>query len=294
MNLTQLKYFHAVCTFQTVSDAAEYLYISQPSLSNAIKELESEFGVSLFKRHHRGMALTPEGEALYKLSKDILDRAEQVESIMKDLGTERKKLRLGVPPMIGSLILPCIYRDFLAEATDAKLEIVECGRQELIKKLNEGILDMVFLPHNKPLEKKFVTAQIARLEIVCCAAKNNPVAKRSTVDIAELASTPLVLFENSFFQTEEIKKRFTSKQIAPNILLQTNQLSTMISMISNDIAVGFTFKELIGKHAGLVAVPLDEPMHVDVSLVWKTDAYFSHTMKSFKKYILRQDPFSRT
>ena len=64
MNINQLKYFDAVCTFQSVSLAAEYLHISQPSLSSAIKELENEFGILLFKRHHRGMVLTPEGETL--------------------------------------------------------------------------------------------------------------------------------------------------------------------------------------------------------------------------------------
>jgi len=57
MNLNQLKYFSAVCTYQTISDAAAYLHISQPSLSSAIKELEKEFGVVLFRRHHRGMVL---------------------------------------------------------------------------------------------------------------------------------------------------------------------------------------------------------------------------------------------
>ena len=66
VNLVQLKYFQAVCSYRTVSNAAEYLHISQPSLSCAIKELESEFGVLLFRRHHRGMKLTSEGEVLYK------------------------------------------------------------------------------------------------------------------------------------------------------------------------------------------------------------------------------------
>ena len=61
MNLMQLKYFNAICTFGTVSGAAEYLHIAQPSLSNAIKELEGEFGVLLFSRRHRGMVLTPAG-----------------------------------------------------------------------------------------------------------------------------------------------------------------------------------------------------------------------------------------
>ena len=55
MNITQLKYFHAVATYRTVSLAAEHLYISQPSLSNAIKELEKEFSVNLFYRRYNGM-----------------------------------------------------------------------------------------------------------------------------------------------------------------------------------------------------------------------------------------------
>ena len=111
MNLVQLKYFHAVCKFQTVSEPARYLSISQPSLSSAIKELENEFGVTLFRRHYRGMVLTEEGEIFYKASKDILEKCEQVENEMKDLGSKRKKLRLGIPPMIGSLTLANIYQD---------------------------------------------------------------------------------------------------------------------------------------------------------------------------------------
>ena len=81
MNLTKLKYFHAICTFHSFSEAAEYLHISQPSLSNAIKELENEYGVSLFSRHYRGVSLTSEGQVLYNLSKDVLNRTEQAENI---------------------------------------------------------------------------------------------------------------------------------------------------------------------------------------------------------------------
>ena len=93
MNLTQLKYFKAVCIYKTVSAAAEYLHISQPSLSNAIKEMEKEFGVSLFSRCHRGMVLTAEGKILFKMCDDVLERAEEMEKVMNDLGTERKRLR---------------------------------------------------------------------------------------------------------------------------------------------------------------------------------------------------------
>lgn len=99
MNLSQLKYFYTVCVHGSLSDAAEYLYISQPSLSAAIKALEKEFGVSLFTRRHQGMELTKEGKILFEMCKDILVRTDQLENIMKDLGNERSRLRLGVPPM---------------------------------------------------------------------------------------------------------------------------------------------------------------------------------------------------
>ena len=82
MNLTKLRYFYTICAFESFSDAAAYLHISQPSLSNAIKDLEDEFEVVLFSRHYRGVSLTPEGQVLYNLSKDVLSRAEQAENII--------------------------------------------------------------------------------------------------------------------------------------------------------------------------------------------------------------------
>lgn len=292
MNFTQLKYFNAVCTYQTVSAAAEYLHISQPSLSAAIKELERDFGVTLFQRHHRGMMLTPEGELFYKMSKDLLNRAEQLEHIMNDLGKERKVLRLGVPPMIGSLLLPYIYREFLTMHPDISLEITEGGRDELLSRLSEDFLDMVFLPHNRPIDPNLSALKTASLEIVCCAAKNNPILINKEVSASDLANTPLVLFKNSFFQTEEIKKWFAVEGIKPNILLQTAQLSTVESIISNNTAVGFLFRPLIESNPALVAVPTRSPIYVDVSLVWKKDAYFLGCMKEFKEYINGKNPFN--
>ena len=104
MNITQLKYFHAVAAYHTVSLAAQHLYISQPSLSNAIAALEKEFSVSLFYRRYNGMFLTPEGTKLYNSTKELLSRFDEVEEMMRAMGNDRKQLRLGIPPMIGSFI----------------------------------------------------------------------------------------------------------------------------------------------------------------------------------------------
>ena len=84
MNFLQLKYFITVCEFGTVSAAADYLHIAQPSLSFAIKELEEEFGAKLFKRTHKGMILTDEGNLLLGMAKNIVEQTETTEKIMKD------------------------------------------------------------------------------------------------------------------------------------------------------------------------------------------------------------------
>ncbi len=291
MNISQLKYFYSICIYGSISYAAEQLYISQPSLSSAIKTLENEFGVSLFTRRYNGMELTPEGKVLFEMCKDILQRTDQLEKIMKDFGNQRNKLKLGIPPMIGSLILPNIYRDFCELHSDITVEITEGGRSELLDKLSENYLDMVFLLQNSSLDSKFTSAKVARLEIVCCASKDNPIAKHTSVMPNLLKDTPLILFDNSFFQTEEIKKWFAAEGITPNIIMQTKQLSTMLTMIVNNVAVGFTFRELTKANESFVAIPTEKPMYVDASLVWKKDSYRFNCMEKFKKYVNDKNPF---
>jgi len=291
MNLNQLKYFYAVCIQGSLSAASESLYISQPSLSSSIKSLEKEFGVCLFNRRYKGMELTAEGKRLYEMCKDILSRTEQLEDIMKDLGNERNKLRLGIPPMIGSIILPYIYRDFRKLYPDITLEIVEDGRSGLLDKLSENYLDMIFLLHNNSLDEKFASAKVASLEIVCCASKNNEIAEYKSVTPHLLKNVPLVLFENSFFQTEEIKKWFAREKVTPNIILQTKQLSTMLTMISSNVAAGFTFRELTETNKAFIAIPIENPMFADVSLVWKKDSHYLSCMEKFRKYINDKNPF---
>lgn len=285
MNLIQLKYFVSVCETGTVSEAAENLHISQPSLSNAIKEMEREFGVKLFFRQHRGMVKTFEGERFYKMAKELLSRAEQTEIIMKDMGKQRKILRLGVPPMIGSIVLPGIYREFLSENPDIQIEITEGGQHELLSKLSEGLLDMIFMPHEDFEEQGFAGINIVKTEIVCCVSEENSLASRKSISAKDLSETPIVLFKDSFYHTEEVRKWFSESEVTPDIILQTAQLSTIQSMVSNNIAAGFMFRPLVNEKKGFKPVPAEPKMKINISLVWKKDSYFFTAMKKFRDYV---------
>ncbi len=285
MNIVQLKYFLAICAYGTVSAAATHIHVSQPSLSAAIKSLEGEFGVELFRRGRHGMVPTPQGELLLEMSRELITRADQIERTMSELGSARKKLRLGVPPMIGSLLLPRIFREFVRDNPDVSLEITEGGRRELLSHLSDDFVDMVLLPHTAPLEATLLSVPAASFELVCCVCADHPLAKKQSVSLSELEGCPLVLFNDAFFQTEQIKQRFSEIGVTPTVLMQTDQLSTVLSMVSSGVGIGFMFEELVKNSSDIVALPLAEPFHGNVSLAWKKDTRLKDAMLLLKKYI---------
>jgi len=285
MNLNQLKYFHAVCTFKSLSLASEHLYISQPSLSNSLKALENEFGVMLFRRRHHGMELTNEGKLLYNMCAELLENARQIENTMSAFGKNKNTIRLGVPPMIGYLLLPHIYGEFLKDNPEISIRITEGGRHELLEKLSSDYLDIAILPHSMNFDSSFSAQGITEFEIACLVSKENQLSGNAEISPANLTGVPVCLFDNNFFQTEEIKKWFAGENVTPNILLQTAQLSTMLNMVSNNISVGFAFKDLVGESSPVGVIPMENPIFVSVSLVWKSDSFGFDALERLKGFL---------
>ena len=293
MNITQLKYFQAVAAYHTVSLAAQHLYISQPSISNAIKALEKEFAVNLFYRRYNGMFLTPEGTKLYNATQELLSRYDEVEHMMHHLGKNTRQLRLGIPPMISSFIFADIYKNFVLKNKDIELVITEKGRYELLDQLNDGLLDVVLLPHTKPFDISFSAKKMGTLEIVCCTSKSNPLSEHKAITPKMLENQPLVLFSDTFFQTQTIREWFANAGASPHVSVQTEQLSTAQNMIENGLAVGFMFKNLVQRSDTLTAISPEPRILVDVSVLRKKDAFVFRGMKDFERYISEKNPFEK-
>lgn len=85
MKLTQLEYFCVAARYHNITKTAKELFVTQPSVSNAIKSLEEEFGVNLFYRHNNKLTLTPEGEKFYKSAEELLAHADAVTSEFYEL-----------------------------------------------------------------------------------------------------------------------------------------------------------------------------------------------------------------
>lgn len=285
VTITQLRYFQKACKLDNITRAAQALHVSQPSVSAAIRELEAEFGFDLLERRGRSFTLTPNGILFLAEADRLLSHVDDFSAAMHRLAQAEGPLLVGVPPMIGSLLLPLIYTGEEYLRKPFTLSILEAGRQELLQRLNTNELDMAFIPHDQPLPMQYSGLPITALETVCCMSRTHPLANQTRLSISELEDVPLVLFKNSFFQTERIIARFEAAGIKPKVLLQSDQLSTIRKLIASNAAVGFLFSKVTDALPEITFLPLDPPMTTQVSLIWRSTSCLSAEHHRFVAYV---------
>ena len=269
MKLQQLRYFEATCRLGSISRAAESLHVSQPSVSMAIQELEREFGVALIARRYQGFSLTEEGAVLREMADSLLRHADHVADRMQALGRQRRPVRLGMPPMIGTALLPALYENLSRHYPELLLATEELGTKTLLRDLRENVLDLAFVTHHEPLSAEFEATPVTAMELVWCARRGHPLSSGPHVSAEQLAREPLVLFQSSFAMRELSMRQFETAGVTPNILHTTEQLSTVQSLIRSGTATGFLLRPLADAMPEIAALSLEPPVFVQVSLVWK-------------------------
>lgn len=283
MKLTQLRYFQAVCQTGSIARATEILHITQPSVSVAIRELEEEFSVLLFTREGRGLRLTKEGSVLLAQANELLRHTDQVENVMHNIGKEKKVLNIGVPPMIGSLILPVILAEYQSK-NDIRLIVTEAGRSDLLAGLEKRILDAAFLPHDLSFSDTYQSVRIAQVETVFVTSRGGSFCDVDEVTFEDLSKCRFVMFKGGFYQNEIIVNNFKKRRIQPDIVLETDQLSTLLSLVRKGIACGFLFRNIVASYQDICPVSISPRINQEISLFWNGDAYLSNEMVDFIKY----------
>ena len=142
LNLTmrQLRYFDALARLRHFGRAAEACSISQPALSEQIKEMESGFGGPLFERGARQVRVTGLGEALAERVRGILSAVDDLDALAATHQTLRR-LRLGVIPTIAPYLLPAVLRDLAVAHPDLDVQVRETITARLIEELGQGRID---------------------------------------------------------------------------------------------------------------------------------------------------------
>lgn len=145
MTINQLEYFCTVSQYHSITQAAQKLYVTQPAISNAIRELEKEFSVNLFLRSKNHLTLTKEGELFYQKASELLQHIQQASSQLYDLGKQIFPVKIGIPPLLSTLFFPEILIAFQKKYPDIPVELFEYGSIRAASLVQEGRLDLAFV-----------------------------------------------------------------------------------------------------------------------------------------------------
>ena len=193
MTLTELNYVVAVAREKHFGRAAEACFVSQPTLSVAIKKLEEELDVKLFERSTNEVAVTPLGEQIVRQAQQVLEQAAAIKEIAK-LGKDpvAGPLRLGIIYTIGPYLLPDLVRQAIERVPQMPLMLQENFTTRLLEMLRTGELDCAILAEPFP-DAGLAIAPLYDEPFVAAVPAQHALAKRKSVSAEELKNETMLL-----------------------------------------------------------------------------------------------------
>lgn len=257
MTLTELKYVVAVAKERHFGRAAERCFVSQPSLSAAIKKLEDELGVQIFERGPE-ILLTPLGERIVAQAERALSEAARITAIAK-AGTDPLSgpLHLGVIHTVAPYLLPGLVAELRRLAPKMPLDIEENMTAALDQMLRSGQIDaaIVALPYEAP---GVDLIPLYEEEFKVIVPKEHPWARRKAIDVDELDGENLLLLSIGHCFRDQVLEVCREFSRPLNSGKQGNSLETIRSMVASGIGISvMPATALVGPHASPLVRAID-------------------------------------
>lgn len=276
MKLQQLRYVVKVAECGSITEASRRLFVSQPSITASIRDLENEMGVHIFERTNKGVIVSEEGETFLGYARQVLDQADLLEGKYK--GTSEQVPHFSVSCQHYSFAVNAfvdVIREFDAARYDFTL------REEQTHEIIEDVahmkseLGILYLSeHNREVIERMLVANELVFEGLFCATPHvfvcadHPLADRPSVTLEDLEDYPFLSYEqgsyNSFYYSEELTSTFERRK---NIRVRDRATLFNLAMGLNGYTVcsGVISHELNGP--GIISIPLDVDEYMEIGII---------------------------
>lgn len=270
LDLKRLTYLEAVYRYRSFTKASEALFVTQPTISVAIRTLEEEAGVKLIEREPQGVYFTHEGEMFAQEAARILKECEKTEDLLSRFSENwQHKLNLGISPTLGIKLQKYLCSpSFSQRFSGAEIGIEEDSMSIQIEKIRKGVLDLAFngLPEVGEYEDlELLPISTARIE--CVMRPNHPLANKGEITLEDLADTTISFLGKNSKVYLELTKAMAKAGISPKIHSFHEQILCMLNTVILGNFVGFicvsdTYIENEIRRLGLVLRSFKDPIYV--------------------------------
>lgn len=245
MTLRNLQIFLAVAESGSMVKAAKQLYMTQPSISQVIGEMEKTYNVVLFERKSRNLQLTSTGEKLVEYAKNALLAAKETEDFLNYESTH-PQVNVGATPTIGACFMSSIVKKLHETVPNLVHHVCIANAGIIVSELMSGDLDIALIEgafENPDIECRPVIRD--RLVLIC--SKNHPFRNRVSVDVTELKDEPLVIREKGSSLRTAVVSALEENGIEPYISWGSSDYDSIIDAVKKGLGVGIISERLSRK-----------------------------------------------
>ncbi|MEO7166611.1 MAG: LysR substrate-binding domain-containing protein [Spartobacteria bacterium] len=284
LEIRHLRYFLAVAEAGSFSRAADRLGISQPNISQQMRDLETTLRVSLFQRRGKRIFLTSSGQILEEYARSIL---RQIESCLQEVsvapGEMRGSLHLGVVPILNVALMPQLLGMFASTHPAVSLNVEEISSTEIETALEEGRMDvgLGFLTRHSPnlRYERLCTDQFALI-----VHSSHRWARRRVVDVSELHQERILQLPDTFVMRRMTDAICREHQVRPRTIAQINAIETLLRSLAPLNAATLMPKIALGGTSGLIAIRLKgKNLTLEIGLLRLIDSGANSAVEEFTK-----------
>lgn len=296
MTIKHLQIFAAVYRTQNITKAAEALFMPQPAVTRAIKELENHYGTLLFERLKRGVTPTEAGHQMYRRAVGILENIEQLNSELTDwdnIGI----IRLGATISLGNYLLPEIVEKLKYVRPNLQVKVYVENAQKLHQRLIHNEVDLCFIEGMIP-DNDLVLKPFAKDRIVLVVPVSKEWTDVTEITLDELAKLPFCTRQQGSISRRYAEEIFMQCGLVPNIVAESESTQSIIRLVSHGMGFSLLPEIMVQREIqdGLIrTIPLRDAQLVRTNyIVWHKDKYLTKIMQEIISWKNESDSAENT
>ena len=281
--LRQIEAFVAIARSDNVSRAAEALNLSQSATSAALAELENQFAHQLFDRHGRRLHLNEQGRLLLPRAVELLDRAEEVEALLRGergLGS----LRVGATLTIGNYLLPLIVSGFLQRHPESHIQLQVQNTANVVAQVLHHEIDLGLI-EGQVFDREIEIEPWVDDELVVFCAPSHPLARQATATLAEIAAEPMILREHGSGTRETFEQALRHWEGGLSVQLELEHTEAIKRAVESGLGIGCISRLALRdafRRGSLVPVETPElDLRRRFQFIWRRGKYHTAAIRTF-------------
>jgi len=287
VNIRHIEYFLAVAKCGSFTKAAQVLFVTQPTISKMIKNIEEELGVELFNRLGKAVELTDAGQVVFSQAQNIVTAVRNISLELDDLvHLKVGHINIGLPPMVGSSFFPHVIGKFHEQYPEVVIQLTENGAKKIENDVDSGVLDIgvTLLPIN---DIQFNWFPFVEEKLMLLVPVSHSLANREEVKLSELAQDFFILLNEDFVLHDRIISACGQAGFRPKIISESSQWDFIGGMVAAKLGIALLPDTICRgiDRSRVRVIPLVEPsIPWNLAVIWRKGRYLSFAAREWIRF----------